>query len=177
MCRGSEFLRRLICAITGLILFAMCVVWSDQVRVSLSTIPRKLNAFTLEISILLIFSDNLLIRLMSLFLVWKTISLVFFMFSESLLIFSHSCISASSLFILFDIIFMSSFDFGSFMWKFVMVPIRLVSSAKSTAWKRRDAFEMSFMYIRNSNGPSTEPCGTPVSSDKSLETESLYLTH
>ena len=56
MCRGSEFLRRLICAITGLILFAMCVVWSDQVRVSLSTIPRKLNAFTLEISILLILS-------------------------------------------------------------------------------------------------------------------------
>ena len=108
-------MRRRICAITGLILFAMCAVWSVHVRFSFSTMPRKLNAFTLDIGILLIFNDNLFIRLISLFLVWKIISLVFFMFNESLLILSHSWISANSLLILFVIILISSFDFGNLM--------------------------------------------------------------
>ena len=115
MWSGSECLRRLSCAMTGLILFAMCAVWSVHVRFSFRTMPRKLNAFTLDIGIPLIFKDNLFMRLMSLFLVWKIISLVFFMFSESLLIFSHSWMRASSLLILFVIILISSFDFGSLM--------------------------------------------------------------
>ena len=60
---------------------------------------------------------------------------------------------------------MSSADLGDRMWKCVIVFIRLVSSAKSTAWKRRDALDMSLMYIRKSSGPSTDPCGTPVVSN------------
>ena len=58
---------------------------------------------------------------------------------------------------------MSSEDLGDRIWKCVIVPIRLVSSTKSTAWKRQDALDM--LYIRNSSGPSTDPCGTPVVSN------------
>ena len=37
----------------------------------------------------------------------------------------------------------------------------LVSSANNMKVPRLEAFDMSFMYKRNSKGPNTEPCGTP----------------
>ena len=45
------------------------------------------------------------------------------------------------------------------LWKIKM----FVSSANNFCTAVLNAFEMSFMYIRNRRGPSTEPCGTPHS--------------
>ena len=83
------------------------------------------------------------------------------MLSDSLFMFNHSCTSDSSVLIILLSVCMSSSDLGVVMWKWVMVPIRLVLSANNTAWSSRDAFDKSFMYIRKSMGPSTDPCGTP----------------
>ena len=38
-----------------------------------------------------------------------------------------------------------------------------VSSANNFGTAVLNAFEMSFIYIRNRRGPRTEPCGTPHS--------------
>ena len=37
----------------------------------------------------------------------------------------------------------------------------LVSSANKTKAKTVDEMTMSLIYIKNSNGPNIEPCGTP----------------
>ena len=39
---------------------------------------------------------------------------------------------------------------------------KVVSSAKRINWKKILELWRSFTYIRNNNGPSIEPCGTPV---------------
>jgi len=40
--------------------------------------------------------------------------------------------------------------------------MKLVSSAKRIGIDLSDTFlDRSFIYIKNNNGPSTEPCGTP----------------
>jgi len=36
--------------------------------------------------------------------------------------------------------------------------------------------EMSFMYVKNSNGPSTLPCGTPIVTSIGLEKEPPHMT-
>ena len=39
---------------------------------------------------------------------------------------------------------------------------KVVSSAKRINWNNLLELWRSFAYIRNNNGPSIEPCGTPV---------------
>ena len=39
---------------------------------------------------------------------------------------------------------------------------KVVSSAKRIDWNNLLELWRSFTYIRNNNGPSIEPCGTPV---------------
>ena len=131
MCCGNRFYSRLICAMAGLILWEICAMWSVHVRFLFNTIPRKLKDLTRLIGVPFISNESLSSKLMSFLLVWKIINFVFKIFRDSLLIFSYSCISASSLLILLFSIFISSLDFGDRMWKCVIVPIRLVSSAKS----------------------------------------------
>ena len=59
--------------------------------------------------------------------------------------------------------------------KDVKVLVRLVSSANITALKIREQLGKSFMYIRNSNGPRIDPCGTPVVTFCSFEYIPLYF--
>ena len=48
---------------------------------------------------------------------------------------------------------------------------------QSSANKRHDDDKVSIMYAKNSNGPSTLPCGTPLVMSIGLEEEPPHTTH
>ena len=72
------------------------------------------------------------------------------MLSESLFDKSHEFNDSSSVLAMNKRVFMSLWNKNRFM-----------SSANNFGVALEKAYWMSFTYIRNSKGPSTEPCGTP----------------
>ena len=59
-------------------------------------------------------------------------------------------------------------------FRFVWEDTIVVSSANKIKPKIGDELTMSLIYIRNSNGPNIEPCGTPHLTFK-REDSSLYI--
>ena len=146
MVMGNWFLSLIISAITGDIFCEICDIWSVHVRYSFRIMPKKLKDFTLLIG--MPSSSNFMSSNTDMFrcLEWNIITFVLSTFKDSLLIFNHSCINSSSVFIRKLRRFTSPLVLAAQSWKFVNVPIRLVSSAKRIAWNSLDTFEISFIY-------------------------------
>ena len=79
------------------------------------------------------------------------VKLVFETFKVSLLVINHSCSFLSSLFIIVSIKSKSSAS----TYMFVLSANKMMQS------NRFETFRKSFIYSRNSNGPRTDPWGTP----------------
>ena len=80
-------------------------------------------------------------------------NLVFLIFRDNLLDESHSLIFDNSLFILTS-------EFTLFKLQY-----SVVSSAYINMWNIGVTLGKLFIYIRKSNGPKIEPCGTPIDTD------------
>jgi len=83
-------------------------------------------------------------------LVPNNIKLVFFTFKDSLLAQNQS-----------DSLTSSALTVRDKSIKFLLEKNKFVSSANIMNCKIDDDLTMSFIYNRNNNGPSIEPCGTP----------------
>ena len=91
---------------------------------------------------------------------------VFFIFSDNLFAFSHRSISVNS-----------SFSKVCISSKFFPLRNKFVSSANSMGKLCLHTICKSLIYIRNSNCPSTEPCGTPHLIWSFLDLAPLYVTN
>ena len=110
--------------------------------------PRNLVSLTSSIGFPLI--NILFFRLIYFPFGEKSIQFVLPICSDNLLAFSHVYMRLSSLLIVVMRVSKSEFEAK-----------RLVSSANSIVRKDWETLARSFMYIRNNNGPSIDPCGTP----------------
>ena len=93
----------------------------------------------------------------------------FFIFKDSLLIFSHS-------FTLFNSVFKSCLISLVHEFKDCIVVNRVVSSAYITYLNVLLDFDKLLMYITKRSGPIMETCGTPVVIGRVSEKLSLYVT-